>query len=97
MKDCQVIFQPSGSRGAIPEGNTVLGASRLLGVGIESVCGGKKSCGKCRVRIETEGVDRSGRISLPDPLSPFSEEEGKHIGGKERAEGFRLACAAEIR
>ena len=39
MKSCQVIFQPSGRRGEIPEGTTVLEASRLLGVGIESVCG----------------------------------------------------------
>jgi uncharacterized 2Fe-2S/4Fe-4S cluster protein (DUF4445 family) len=97
MKNPQVIFQPSGKRGEIPEGNTVLEASRLLGVGIESVCGGKKSCGKCRIRIETESLDRSGIASLPDPLSPFTQEEGKRIGEKERAEGFRLACAAEIR
>jgi len=97
MKDPQVIFQPSGRRGEIPVGNTVLEASRSLGVGIESVCGGKKTCGKCRIRIETESLDRSGITSLPDHLSPFSEEEGKLIGEKERTEGFRLACAAEIR
>jgi uncharacterized 2Fe-2S/4Fe-4S cluster protein (DUF4445 family) len=93
----QVIFQPSGRRGEIPEGNTILEASRSLGVGIESVCGGKKTCGKCRVRIETESSDSSRITSHPDHLSPFSEEESKLIGEKERAEGFRLACAAEIR
>jgi uncharacterized 2Fe-2S/4Fe-4S cluster protein (DUF4445 family) len=68
-----------------------------LGVGIESVCGGKKSCGKCRIRIESGTFDRFGITSLPDHLSPFTEEEGKLIGEKERAEGFRLACAAAIR
>ena len=35
--------------------------------------------------------------SHPDHLSPFTEEEGKLIGEKERAEGVRLACAAAIR
>jgi uncharacterized 2Fe-2S/4Fe-4S cluster protein (DUF4445 family) len=96
MKMHQVIFQPSGRRGEIPEGKTVLEASRSLGVGIESVCGGKKSCGKCRIRIESGIFDRFGITSLPDHLSPFTEEEGKLIGEKERAAGFRLACAAAI-
>jgi len=97
MKGHQVIFQPSGRRGEIPEGTTVLEASRLLGVGIESVCGGKKSCGKCRIRIESRTFDRYGIHSRPNHLSPFTEEERKLIGEKERAEGFRLACAAVIR
>jgi uncharacterized 2Fe-2S/4Fe-4S cluster protein (DUF4445 family) len=97
MKRYQVIFQPSGRRGEIPEGTTVLEASRLLGVGIESVCGGKKSCGKCLIRIESETFDRYGITSFPDHLSPFTEEEGKLIGEEERAEGVRLACAAAIR
>lgn len=93
----QVIFQPSGKRGEIPEGNTVLEASRSLGVGIESVCGGKKTCGKCRIRIEPGTRDRSGITSYDDPLSPFSEEESRLIGENEREEGVRLACAAQIR
>ncbi|MCX5839264.1 MAG: ASKHA domain-containing protein [Deltaproteobacteria bacterium] len=97
MKQYHVIFQPSGRRGAIPEGTTVLEASRLLGVGIESVCGGKKSCGKCLIRLESGTFERYGITSLPDHLSPFTEEEGKLIGEKERAEGLRLACAAIIR
>jgi uncharacterized 2Fe-2S/4Fe-4S cluster protein (DUF4445 family) len=97
MKRYQVIFQPSGRRGEIPEGTTVLEASRLLGVGIESVCGGKMSCGKCRIRVEPGTFDRHGIASSHDHLSPFTDKEGKLIGEKERAEGVRLACAAAIR
>ncbi len=97
MKTHQVIFQPTGSRGEITEGKTVLEAARFLGVGIESVCGGKKSCGKCRIRIEPGTFGRYGITSRPDHLSPFTEEEGKLIGEKERSEGIRLACASEIR
>ena len=97
MKMPQVIFQPSGRRGEIPEGKTVLEASRFLGVGIESVCGGKQSCGKCRIRIKSEPFARLGITSHPDHLSPFTEEEGEFIGEKERAEGVRLACATAIR
>jgi uncharacterized 2Fe-2S/4Fe-4S cluster protein (DUF4445 family) len=97
VKTCQVIFQPSGRRGEIPEGKTLLEASRMLGVGIESVCGGKVSCGKCLVRVEPGSFERYGITSHPDHLSPFTEEEAGLIGEKERAEGFRLACAAAVR
>ena len=37
MNSHQVIFQPSGRRGEIPEGKTVLEAFRILGVGIEEL------------------------------------------------------------
>ena len=55
-----VIFQPSGRRGEVPKGVTLIEASRLLGVDIESLCGEKKVCGKCIVRIEEGHFD--GRI-----------------------------------
>ena len=84
MKKYQVIFLPSGRRGEVPEGKTVLEAFRELGVGIESLCGGKRSCGKCKVKW-VEG-----------DLSPFTEEEGKLITESERTEGYRLSCAAQI-
>ncbi len=87
MKKHQVVFQPSGRRSAVPAGSTVLEAARSLGVDIESVCGGTRSCGKCRVVCEAGTAN----------LSPFTPEECRFIEQKERAEGFRLACAAEIR
>ena len=46
-----VIFQPSGRRGEVPKGVTLIEASRLLGVDIEALCGEKKVCGKCVVRV----------------------------------------------
>jgi uncharacterized 2Fe-2S/4Fe-4S cluster protein (DUF4445 family) len=97
MKSHRVIFQPSGRRGEIPEGKTVLEASRMLGVGIESLCGGKKYCGKCLVRLESRSFERYGITSHSDHLSPFTEEEAGFIGEKEREEGFRLACTAAVR
>jgi len=84
MEKFQVIFLPSGRRGEVPEGKTVLEASRELGVGIESLCGGKRSCGKCKIKW------------VQGDLSPFTEEEGKLITESERTEGYRLGCAAQI-
>src|SRR4030042_3457332 len=84
MKKYQVTFLPSGRRGEVPEGKTVIEASRELGVGIESLCGGKRSCGKCKVKW------------VQGDLSPFTEEEGKLITESERTEAYRWACAAQI-
>ncbi len=84
MKKFQVIFLPSGRRGEVPEGKTVLEASRELGVGIESLCGGIRSCGKCKIKW------------VQGDLSPFTEEEGKLVTESERTEGYRLGCAAQI-
>jgi uncharacterized 2Fe-2S/4Fe-4S cluster protein (DUF4445 family) len=85
MKKVQVIFQPSGVRGEVFEGKSILEASRELRTGIESLCGGVKSCGTCKVRV-VEGS-----------VSAFSEEEAKFISEAEKADGYRLACAAQIK
>ena len=97
MTKHQVIFQPSGRRGEIPEGTTVLEAARSLGVGIESSCGGQRSCGKCRIRVEKGTFDRNCVASDPSHLSPFTEEEGQCLSSGERAANLRLACVAAIR
>ena len=80
-----VIFQPSGRRGEVLEEKTIIEASRDLGVEIESLCGGVRNCGKCKVKL-MEGL-----------LSPFTEEEAKFITASERIDGYRLACVAQIR
>ncbi len=97
MKTFQVIFQPSGRRGEISEGKTVLEASRELGVEIESVCGEARGCGKCKIKLEKGFFEREGITSLPESLSPFTEEEGKFITETDRADGYRLGCVARIR
>jgi uncharacterized 2Fe-2S/4Fe-4S cluster protein (DUF4445 family) len=84
MKKFQVVFQPSGVRGDVLEGTTILETSRELGVEIESLCGGVMACGKCKVRL-VAGV-----------LSPLAEEEAKFITEKEKAQGYRLGCAARV-
>lgn len=97
MKKFHVIFQPSGKRGEVSEGKTISEASRELGVEIESICGGAKSCGKCKVKIARGAIAPYGEASLPEHISPFQEEEGKFIQPHEQADGYRLACAAQIR
>ncbi len=92
-----VIFQPSGRRGKVEEGKTLLTASHELGVDIEAPCGAHKVCGKCKIKIETGFFEKFNIDSQVGHLSPITEEEKKILKEKEIAEDYRLACASEIK
>jgi len=95
-KKIKVIFQPSGRRGEISKGISVIEASRLLGVDIEALCGEKRICGKCKVRIEEGEFHKFGLVSSQNHLSPWQEEEEKFLTPEEKKEGYRLGCVAQI-
>jgi uncharacterized 2Fe-2S/4Fe-4S cluster protein (DUF4445 family) len=73
--DHTIIFQPSGRRGQVPEGTTILDAARMIGVGIEAVCGEQLVCGKCRVRVMEGSFPKEGITSAMCHLSGLSEKE----------------------
>lgn len=91
-----VIFQPSGRRGKVPKGISLIEASRMLGVDIETLCGEKRVCGKCRVRIEEGHFERYGIRSTMGHVSPWQKEEGKFINAEGKELGLRLACVAKV-
>jgi len=93
----KVIFQPSGRRGEVDKGINIIEASRRLGVDIETLCGEKRVCGKCKVRIEKGAFEKFGIVSDPDHVSAWQQEEAKFITPEQRAAGYRLGCVAEIR
>ena len=92
-----VIFQPSGRRGKVAEGKTLLTASHKLGVDIEAPCGAHKVCGKCKVKLETGYFEKFSIDSQADHLSPVTEEEKKILKPEDIANDYRLACATEIK
>jgi len=94
--DFIIIFQPSGRRGTVEEGKTILDASRELGVDIESVCGSAKVCGKCKVKIEEGYFEKFGIESRISHLSPLTQQEQKHMEPKEIMDNYRFACATEV-
>ena len=81
----ELVFQPDGRRGRFDVGTTILEAAHELGVDINSICGGAASCGKCIVKI------------IKGNLSDPSQYEILLLGQHSMADGFRLACRAEIR
>ena len=91
-----VIFQPAGRRGEVPEGITILEAAQQLGVGIENLCGGAQTCGKCRVRIEEGHFDRENVTSALSHTSPPSEREQAYMERHEFGPTDRFACEARV-
>jgi len=93
----KVIFQPAGRRGEIEEGTTILKAAQQLGVDLEALCGDKKVCGKCKVRIEEGYFEKDNMESGMAHITPVepTADELKHIK-PEDGPGVRLACSCEI-
>ncbi len=87
-----VVFQPSGVRGQVKNGATLLDAARQLGAGVESICGGKGVCGKCKIRIE-EGYFPKYRIRSEIASTKTKEQANeKFLTRTQIRQGYRLAC-----
>jgi len=95
-KKAKIIFQPSGRRGEVPKGISLIEASRLLGADIEAVCGENKVCGKCKVRIEEGFFEKYGVESKQSHVSPWQEEEDTFINIEDKKTGYRLGCATKV-
>ncbi|HEX2153768.1 MAG TPA: ASKHA domain-containing protein [Acidimicrobiia bacterium] len=70
----------------------MLDAARLLGVDLDSVCGGRGICGRCQV---TQGSTPSIPAQA-GALSPLGATETGYRGRRPLREGHRLGCAATI-
>ena len=90
-----LILMPAGRRQHVENGTTVLDAARQMGVEIESICGGKLTCGKCKVRVEDGRFEKHALTSHPDHLSPASDKEVSLLQ-RMNGEGYRLACACTV-
>jgi uncharacterized 2Fe-2S/4Fe-4S cluster protein (DUF4445 family) len=91
-----VIFQPSGRRGRVPVGSTLVEASRLLGVDIEAPCGEHHVCGKCKVRVETGAFEKFGIRSGPENAGSVESPDEKLLNSREREQGYRLGCCTTV-
>ena len=76
----RIIILPFNRVQEVEPGATLLDAIRAAGVPIESICGGKGQCGKCRIITPSSG----GGALLPG--------ERKFLSEREITAGYRLAC-----
>jgi uncharacterized 2Fe-2S/4Fe-4S cluster protein (DUF4445 family) len=80
----RAIFQPMNRTITVPAGTPLLDALRTAGVAIESICGGKGTCKKCRV-VLTKGK-----------CVTQVQTGGKRLTAEEEAQGYYLACQVRI-
>jgi uncharacterized 2Fe-2S/4Fe-4S cluster protein (DUF4445 family) len=94
-QDPLVIFMPSGRRGRVRPGESLLDAARQMGVQIESICGGRLTCAKCKIRVEEGAFQKHGIVSAKDNVSPPGEVESELLR-RDGDEGCRLSCSAYV-
>lgn len=83
----RVTFNPSGKRGDVPEGVSLLEAAGKLGVALTHECGGFATCSTCRVIVE-EGVENLTEIGL---------DEENMLEEAALLPPYRLGCQAKIK
>jgi 2Fe-2S ferredoxin len=70
----------------VPEGSTLFEAGAKISAGIDTSCVGKGTCGLCRVKI----------VAGAEHLTPFTDEERKHLGNVYHITKVRLACRCKV-
>jgi len=94
--DALVVFSPSGHQGRVALNVSVLDAARMLGVDLDSVCGGRGLCGRCQVEIGEGDFAKHGIRSGTDHMTPGNAAEAVYAERKGLKPGRRLACHARI-
>ena len=95
-QDARVVFLPSGRRGTVPPGTTVLDAARRLGVDLDSTCGGRGICGRCQVAVAEGEHAKHGITCTSAALTPDTETERLYAADRGLAAGRRLGCTALV-
>jgi uncharacterized 2Fe-2S/4Fe-4S cluster protein (DUF4445 family) len=94
-QDPLVIFMPSGRRGRVKSGESLLNAARQMGVQIESICGGRLTCAKCKIRVEEGAFQKHGIVSAQENVSPPGDIESELLR-RNGDEECRLSCSAYV-
>jgi uncharacterized 2Fe-2S/4Fe-4S cluster protein (DUF4445 family) len=95
-EDFLIVFTPSGKRGRFASGTRILDAARILGVDLDTVCGGRGICGRCQVNIGDGEFAKHGITSHPDHLNAITAEEIRYDKTKGLPKGRRLGCHTKI-
>ena len=77
-------------------GTPVLDAARQLGVYVESVCGGRATCGRCQVEVQEGNFAKHKIVSSNDHISPKGAKEERYERVRGLPERRRLSCSAQI-
>ncbi|MGZ4912596.1 MAG: ASKHA domain-containing protein [Halobacteriota archaeon] len=79
-KEFKVVFEPDNKTVKVERDTTVLDAATSSDIYIDSICGGRGKCGRCKVLID--GSVKSDETDL--------------LSAAEKARGYYLACLARV-
>ena len=91
-----VIFTPSGRRGRVPVGTTLLDAGRALGVDIDATCGGRGICGRCAVVPAFGSFPKHGISVDASHVSGEGSLETEYRREAKLAADRRLSCLCNV-
>ncbi len=92
----QIVFTPSGKRGQVAVGKSVLEAAQQLGVDLDTICGGRGLCDRCQIEQSVGEFAKFKIKSERAHLSDFSTTE-KEFFGADASPNRRLGCQAKLR
>ena len=83
QRKLEVTYQPFERTTRVPPGTTLFSAAHWIGLPIDSTCGGRGTCGKCKVRV----LQGATEVTTADHRQLRKDE----VDG-----GWRLSCQARI-
>jgi uncharacterized 2Fe-2S/4Fe-4S cluster protein (DUF4445 family) len=83
QRKLEVTYLPFDRSTRVPPGTTLFSAAHWIGLPIDSTCGGRGTCGKCKVRV------------LGNPPEVTTADH-RQLRQDEIAGGWRLSCQARI-
>jgi uncharacterized 2Fe-2S/4Fe-4S cluster protein (DUF4445 family) len=83
QRKLEVTYQPFDRTTRVPPGTTLFSAAHWIGLPIDSTCGGRGTCGKCKVRVLEGG-------------SEVTTADHRLLRKDEVENGWRLSCQARI-
>jgi len=83
QKKLEVRYQPFEKTTRVPPGTTLFSAAHWIGLPIDSTCGGRGTCGKCKVQVLEGGAE-------------ITTADRKQLRPGELEAGWRLSCQAKV-
>jgi uncharacterized 2Fe-2S/4Fe-4S cluster protein (DUF4445 family) len=83
QRKLEVVYVPFDRSTRVPPGTTLFSAAHWIGLPIDSTCGGRGTCGKCKVRVQGKPTD-------------VTTADIRQLRKDELEEGWRLSCQAHI-
>ncbi len=91
-----IVFTPSGIRGRVKKGTTILEAAQKFSVDLNSICGARGRCSKCQVELTFGEFNKLNIHSKETSVSERNETELFYRTKFHLSEEIRLGCQTKI-